>query len=380
MATGNPFAPTFGATPPVLAGRDHILEDIDDALATGHTHPAFTSLFIGTRGAGKTVMLNAVEDLARNRDWPTLSDNAAPAGMLRRLGRSASALLKDADRHRSDKQIKSVTAAGFGVEFAALASTETETPDLRSVLSDVGDLLAREGRGLFITLDELHSGDIGEIRELGAILQHVTRREQRSVAFAGAGLSQVEDLLLSDEVATFLQRCELYDIGPLNPEAVRAAIVGPIEQSGGSIDPEALRDAAAATSGFAFMVQLVGFHSWKAAADPRGGITVSEVSAGIAAAKQRIGRLVFAPTWRGLSDVDRRFLIAMAQDDGESRIVEIAARLRVDTKYASVYRHRLIKAGMISATGRGRINFTHHAARDWIRSEMAHNYADPYES
>jgi len=65
LAANNPFAPTFGATPPVLAGRDDILDDIDDALDTGPTHPDYTTLFVGVRGAGKTVMLNAVEDLAR---------------------------------------------------------------------------------------------------------------------------------------------------------------------------------------------------------------------------------------------------------------------------------------------------------------------------
>ena len=55
----------------------------------------------------------------------------------------------------------------------------------------------------------------------------------------------------------------------------------------------------------------------------------------------------------GLSDVDRRFLLAMAQDDGESRLADVAGRLGVDVNYAGVYRQRLIRAGMIASTGRG---------------------------
>ena len=51
--------------------RDAILDSVGDALATGPTHPDYTALFIGVRGAGKTVMLNAVEDLTHHaaRDW-----------------------------------------------------------------------------------------------------------------------------------------------------------------------------------------------------------------------------------------------------------------------------------------------------------------------
>ena len=50
MARSNPFSPTFGAPPPVIAGRDDILDAISDALETGPTHPDYTSLFLGVRG------------------------------------------------------------------------------------------------------------------------------------------------------------------------------------------------------------------------------------------------------------------------------------------------------------------------------------------
>ena len=67
--------------------------------------------------------------------------------------------------------------------------------------------------------------------------------------------------------------------------------------------------------------------------------------------------------------MDGRFLLVMAQDDGESRLAEVAGRLGVDTNYAGGYRHRLIRAGMIISTGRGRIDLAHHAAREWLRTQ-----------
>jgi hypothetical protein len=59
----------------------------------------------------------------------------------------------------------------------------------------------------------------------------------------------------------------------------------------------------------------------------------------------------------------------MARDDRESRLTDIAERLGVGTKYAGVYRRRLIRAGMVVATGKGRIDFAHHATRDWLRKQ-----------
>ena len=312
-------------------------------------------------------MLNAVEDLARSQGWLVLADNASPTGLVGRLARGASELLRRLEHPKPHRRVRSLTARGFGIEFEPSSNTEPDY-DLRGVLSALGDVLAEGGAGLIVTLDELQSGDIDEIREFGSVLQHVTRREQRPVAFVGAALPQIEETLLSGDTATFLQRCSRHDIDRLDVEATRLAIAGPITEHGGSIDPPALDKAIAATSGYAFMVQLVGFHSWKAAGTPV-HITVRDVEVGIAEARRRVGRLVIAPMWRELSNVDRRFLLAMASDEEDSKLADVAARLGVGVNYAGVYRRRLINAGMIISSGKGRITLTHHAARGWIRDQ-----------
>ena len=369
MAGRNPFSPTFGAAPPVIAGRDDILDNIDDALETGHTHPDYTTLFLGVRGSGKTVMLDAAQAVAQGKGWLTLSEDAWPAELLGRLTRAAERLLGELDEDPG-RRVRSVTAAGFGVEWEPVARSTGGSLEaaegLRIVLSALGDALRDRGTGLIITLDELLSADLDEIRQFGAVMQHVSRREKRPIAFAGAALPQFEEELDSDDAATFLQRCSRYDMERLDDTATRLAISKPIEDRGATIDPEALDQAVAASSGYAFMVQLVAFHTWAAAPDQPSWIGRTEVAKGIAEAQRRVGRLVLGPTWRGLSDVDRRFLIAMAMDDGESRLSEVASRLDVDVGYAGVYRQRLIRAGMIVSTGRGRIDLAHHAARDWI--------------
>ena len=61
----------------------------------------------------------------------------------------------------------------------------------------------------------------------------------------------------------------------------------------------------------------------------------------------------------------------MANDDGPSRIADIAARLDVELKYAGVYRQRLIDAQMIGATGRGLVGFAVPYMRDYLREHGA---------
>src|SRR3712207_1428767 len=80
----SPFRPSFGTSPPVLAGRDAIAAEIGDALDGGPGARGRAALFTGNRGIGKTVMLNEAEALARERGWLVLSETATP-GLLRRL-------------------------------------------------------------------------------------------------------------------------------------------------------------------------------------------------------------------------------------------------------------------------------------------------------
>lgn len=68
----NPFTPTFGVTPPLLVGRDDVLDEFRIALDGGPGDPGRAMLLTGVRGAGKTVALNACEDEAHRRGWAVI--------------------------------------------------------------------------------------------------------------------------------------------------------------------------------------------------------------------------------------------------------------------------------------------------------------------
>ena len=69
----NPYTPNAGARPPALVGRDAQLEAFEvllDRLRRGHTEQSL--LITGLRGVGKTVLLGAFEERAREREWTTV--------------------------------------------------------------------------------------------------------------------------------------------------------------------------------------------------------------------------------------------------------------------------------------------------------------------
>ena len=76
----NPFTASFGVSPPLLVGRDVLLDEFAEALEDGPGATGRATLYTGARGSGKTVMLNAVEDRARAQGWLVVSETASAVG------------------------------------------------------------------------------------------------------------------------------------------------------------------------------------------------------------------------------------------------------------------------------------------------------------
>ena len=169
---------------------------------------------------------------------------------------------------------------------------------------------------------------------------------------------------------TFFQRIARTQLDPLSPEESAEALRVPIEAAGGAIGDEALTTAAAATSGYPFMVQLVGYHSWTRCADPSGAITPDDVRAAIGAATSDMEVQVFAPMVRDLSDTDRLVLESISMfDTPEIKLSDIARATGKTSNYLSVYIERLREAGVIDRPARGRLRFVHTTMRDWLRRQ-----------
>ncbi|WP_327785916.1 ATP-binding protein [Corynebacterium belfantii] len=65
----NPFRPSFGASPVQLAGREFEISSFNYGLLGGVGAMQRALLVSGTRGVGKTVLLNEFEESARRLGW-----------------------------------------------------------------------------------------------------------------------------------------------------------------------------------------------------------------------------------------------------------------------------------------------------------------------
>lgn len=352
MAT-NPFTPTFGAPPPLLVGRSDMLDAFQDALDEGPGSPGYATLFTGGRGVGKTAMLNAAEDLAREAGFAVISETATHGFVDRLRTEHLPKLLP-----RTRRRVKAVDVASVGA--VTLEDAQREPKSLRELMDAV-----TLRQPVLVTVDEVHAGVLDELREFAVVLQH-SIREGRRLAFCAAGLPQAVDGLVKDKVLTFLRRADRQLVGAVDVRAVKAAFVQVINENGRTIADSTAELAARATGGYPFMVQLVGYHAWRQSPRRR-EVTRADVEAGAEAARRRVGRLVIEPALEDLSAVDRNFLRQMSVDDGPSKTADVTKRMGVDANYASQYRLRLIAAGMIVATGHGRIDFALPHLRDWLR-------------
>lgn len=306
----NPFTPTFGVSPPLLVGRSELLDDFATALEDGPGAPGRVTLYTGARGTGKTVMLNEVEDLARQQGWRVISETATPGFVTLLVSEHLPGLLREVDPEGTKSALTGINVP-MGLGGASWKTDESHrvVPALRTQTTAACELLSEAGAGLLLTLDEVHHHQVGELRELASVLQHLVR-EEREIMFAGAGLPTAVNAVLNDDVLTFLR--------PRHKQ-----------------------------------------------------VSADDVNAGVVAARRRLGSLVHEPAISDLPGVARTFLLAMAHDDGPSRMRDIAARLDVDGNYASQYRLRLIATELIEPVGHGRVDFTMPYLREYLREHAA---------
>jgi hypothetical protein len=362
----NPFHPSFGVSPPLLVGRDDLLDEFTEALEDGPGSAGRATLYTGACGAGKTVMLNAVEDRAREQGWLIVSETANPGFVSRITQQHLPRLLRDFNPEAVQRRISSVSAPlHIGSLTWSTIEAHVVRAGLRNQLEMLTDLLAEQSTGVLITLDEIHQNQIEELRELATVVQH-TFRENRELAFAGAGLAASVSDVVNDNVLTFLRRAERHTLGSVARADVERALREPIQKAGRDIGDEALQIMVDGARGYPFLLQLVGAQVWRM--NPSAPeITVDDATRGVVRARRRLGALIHEPALSAASDIGKSFLLAMAQDNGPSKMADIQQRLGVDVNYASQYRLRLIAAELIYPTRRGYVDFALPYLREYLR-------------
>jgi hypothetical protein len=308
---------------------------------------------------GKTVILNEIAREAMVAGWITAQITANPEMLddaLDQINTKAAHLIKT-----GGISLTGVSAAGFGVNFSL---ADHEPLGWRQKVTNKIAELEKYGTGVLFLVDEVHA-DEPHLKTFLTAYQHLIM-EERKVAIALAGLPRAVSDLLNVNVITFLRRAYREQLNAIDIPEVANGMSNTFADFGRALRGEALDIAANATVGYPYLIQMTGFQIWEqSAADT---VTREEALRGAVAARESLANAVHETSLTGLSEMDKKFLVAMAEDDGPSRMKDIADRLEKDAGYTGQYRRRLIEAGIIEETSFGYIDFVIPFMRDHIRT------------
>ena len=385
---GNPYTPGAGTPPPELAGRDELREQVRVALERVRLgRPTKSVLMVGLRGVGKTVLLDRMRDDAEGVGIQTLRIEAPEGRSLPAIlaPELRSALLRLSRNERAAELARRALRglAGFaralkikyqdievGLDFEpepGLADNGDLELDLQALLEASGRAAREAGTALAIFIDELQY--VAE-DELAALITALHRAAQRSlpIVLVGAGLPQLRGRM--GKAKSYAERLfDFPEVGPLPPDAARAAIARPAEAEGVEIESEALDRIVDTTHCYPYFLQEWGKHAWDAAdASP---ITVQDVENGSLTALAALDASFFRVRFDRLTPSEKLYLRAMAElGPGPHRSGAIATVLGRDVTSIAPTRNNLISKGMIWSPSHGDTAFTVPLFDEFMRRIM----------
>jgi hypothetical protein len=372
----NPYSPGAGAPPPELVGRDVLREDIAVAierLRLGRF--AKSTLIVGLRGVGKTVLLEKMRSEAEAQGILTVraetpEKRSLPAILAPQL-RSALLRLSRVDSAR-DLAGKGLSAlAGFAqrlkVKYADLELSFDAEPtpgesdsgdlevDLSSLMERLGETARAAETAVILFLDELQYVEEEQFAALIAALHRCAQR-QLPIGVVGAGLPQLR--AVAGNAKSYAER--MFDfplVGPLKEDEAKEAVRKPAEEEGVAYDDAAMDELLARTQGYPYFLQEWGKHSWDVAVSSP--ITREDVIAASVTAIAALDASFFLVRFDRVTPAERKYLRAMAElGAGPHRSGDIAAVLEKKVSALAPLRERIIAKGMIWSPSHGDTAFT----------------------
>ncbi|HVC77538.1 MAG TPA: ATP-binding protein [Candidatus Micrarchaeaceae archaeon] len=371
----NPYTPGASRKPPVLAGRDSDLEAMQalvDRLSGGGYDRS--SIYSGLRGVGKTVLLMEFDAIASDAGWATtgVQEVGSQPDFRMTFARMAARLLREMSRRhrikdRIDRALGVVKAFSIGVPGAIQLNLDVDAAsgkadsgdpeqDLRDLLVELGEVAQAARSGVLLLIDEMHNLDSASLAAICISFQAISRTNL-PVALVGAGLPDLKVRLI--QAKPYADRLfEYRELGQLDAQAAREALVRPAARLGLQYSDPVIRQVMKDSAGFPYFIQEYGSELWNYAA--KSPATESDLKVVREIVKDSLVRNFFEPRFQLATDAEQRYLAAMAAaGEAPYRSGEVAAKYGAqDQRGVSVYRDSLIQKGLIWSKRRGLIDFT----------------------
>jgi hypothetical protein len=389
----NPFSPGAGSPPYELFGRENILEQAHILLGRiRQKRPEKSMLLTGLRGVGKTVLLNEIDHIAREKyEYKTIFIEALEDKLLaallvpdiRRMFFELDRLAGMGDKVRRGLAVLKSFMGAIKVSWkdfevgldinpeAGTADTGDIQIDLPNLFIALGEAANERNASVAILIDEVQYFGVQELSAL-IIAMHKMQQRRLPLTLIGAGLPILPTL--TGESKSYAER--LFDfpaVGPLSKEDAFKALQEPVRAEGVFFHEDALNEVFRLTEGYPYFIQEWGYQTWNLAEGP--DITMEVVRQSTEIVISRLDKNFFKMRFDRLTPKEKEYLQAMSSlGAGPCRSSEIASVRGVKASTLGPVRERLIKKGMIYSPAYGEIAFTVPLFSDFMLREMPLNY------
>lgn len=380
----NPYTPGAGRKPPLLAGRDPDLDNVQalvERLSSGGYERSL--VYSGLRGVGKTVLLMEFDVLASEAGWATtdVQEVGSQPDFRVTFARMAARLLREMSRQhrikdRIDRALSVVKAFSIAVPGAVQLKLDVEAAsgiadsgdpeqDLAELIVEIGEVAQQARSGALFLIDEMHNLDTPALAAICIAFQAISRRGL-PVALVGAGLPDLQVRLISAK--PYADRLfQYHELGRLTDASARAALVGPAATLGVEFEEQAAREVVRESAGFPYFLQEYGLELWNHAETTP--ISDADLETVREIVSDSLARSFFGPRFQLATDAEQHYLAAMAAlGEPPYRSSAVATGYGAkDQRGVSVLRDSLIEKGLIWSPRRGQLDFTVPLFAEFLR-------------
>ena len=342
-------------------------------------------VLLGLRGVGKTVLLNRLRAFADDKGFETAKIEAPEGGALpellapelRRILYSLDVRQAGGQHLRRAVNVLRGFANAFKVKIGDIEFSVEPAPgegdsgnleqDLPRLLMAVAEAAAERRSAVGLFIDEIQYLSAVELAAV-AVACHEIAQRNLPLLFIGAGLPQVA--ALAGRAKSYAERLFDYpEVGPLDTDAARAAIVKPARKEGVSFDDDAADAIVRATQNYPYFIQEWGFQVWNhAPTSPIAREAVADATPDVIA---HLDANFFRVRFDRLTVLQQKYLRAMAElGPGPHKTGEIAATLGVGVASVATVRQQLVKKGMVWSQRHGETAFTVPLFDNFMKRQM----------
>ena len=379
--------------PPFLAGREE--EKRDFAHLLDQVSVLDNLVLTGLRGVGKTVLLDTLKPIAREKGWLWVGNDLSESSSLSESNLSVR-ILADLAVATSAVVVSTQERPGLGfvptsetdeqtLDFNALLGISNDTPGLvsdklKAVLERTWESLKPLGiQGVVFAYDEAQnladhtSKDEYPLSLLLDVFQSI-QRKGTPYMLALTGLPTLFPKLV--EARTFAERMfHIIMLDRLSEQASTDAIVKPVENSGSLINftPESVKRIYEVSRGYPYFIQYLcreAFDIWSF--QPQASIPISDIL-------RKLDNDFFVGRWARATDRQRDLLVIIAGLENSSReftVQEIVnASKHSGRPFSGSHVNRLLvslaEAGLVYKNRWGRYSLAVPLLDDFILRQIA---------